>query len=156
MGSRCIAWRAKDKTGTRVTARIERLRESGVLGQIVRFAIVGLVSTAIYSAVYLPLVYRMLPEGHAFLAVPPAFLVAAAFGFVAHGRWSFQGHGTRERGAVQPVKFMAVQGFGMVLNALFTLVLADWMGLAAWVPLIPAMLVTPFATFALNRTWVFG
>ncbi|MEP9403462.1 GtrA family protein [Sphingomonas sp. VNH70] len=139
-----------------VTGRIERLRDSGVLGQLVRFGIVGLLSTGIYSAVYLPLVYWVLPAGRAFLAVPPAFLVAAAFGFFAHGRWSFQGHGSRDAGAVQPVKFMVVQGFGMVLNALFTLVLADWMGLAEWVPLVPAMLVTPFATFALNRTWVFG
>ncbi len=139
-----------------VTARIGRLRDSGVLGQLVRFGIVGLLSTGIYSAVYLPLVYWALPAGRAFLAVPPAFLVAAAFGFFAHGRWSFQGHGSRDAGAVQPVKFMVVQAFGMVLNAAFTLVLADWMGLAAWVPLVPAMLVTPFATFALNRTWVFG
>jgi len=26
----------------------------------------------------------------------------------------------------------------------------------AWVPLVPVVLVTPIATFALNRQWVFG
>lgn len=139
-----------------ITGRIEGLKTSGVLGQLVRFGIVGLLSTVIYSAVYLPLVYWVLPNGYAFVAVPPAFVVAAAFGFFAHGQWSFRGHGTRAAGVAQPFKFVAVQGFGMVLNAGFTLVMVDLAGLAEWAPLVPAMLVTPFATFALNRKWVFG
>lgn len=127
-----------------------------MLGQLVRFGIVGLLSTLIYSVVYLPLVYWVLPTGYAFAAVPPAFVVAAAFGFVAHGQWSFRGHGTRDSGVAQPFKFLVVQGFGMVLNAGFTLAMVDLAGLPEWAPLVPAMLVTPFATFALNRKWVFG
>lgn len=153
---RCIGWRAKDKMGTRVIARIERLMADGVLGQLIRFGIVGGLSTVIYSAVYLPLVYHVVPTGYAFVAVIPAFIVAAAFGWVAHGRWSFQGHGTRTDGAEQPIKFLLVQGFGMVLNGLFTFGMVDLAGLADWTPLVPAVLVTPFATFALNRSWVFG
>lgn len=139
-----------------IIGRIERMRDSGVLGQLVRFGIVGVLSTVIYAAVYLPLVYYALAPGYAFVAVPPAFVVAAAFGFVAHGRWSFRDHGQRSAGAVQPVKFAVVQGFGMVLNAGFTLVLVDIAGGPEWLPLVPAMLVTPIATFALNRKWVFG
>lgn len=137
-------------------AQIERWMPGGVLGQLIRFGIVGGLSTVIYSAVYLPLVYYVLPTGYAFVAVVPAFVVAAAFGWVAHGRWSFRDHGTRSGGVEQPVKFVLVQGFGMVLNGLFTFGMVDLAGLAHWTPLIPAVLVTPFATFALNRSWVFG
>lgn len=156
VAKRCIGWRAKDKGGTRVIARIERLMANGMLGQLIRFGIVGLLATGVYSAVYLPLVYHVVPTGYAFVAVIPAFVVAATFGWFAHGRWSFQGHGTRTEGAGQPIKFLLVQGFGMVLNGLFTLGMVDLGGLADWTPLIPAVLVTPFATFALNRSWVFG
>lgn len=142
--------------GTRVIARIERWLPDGVLGQLIRFGIVGGLSTVIYGAVYYPLSVLVLPDGYKFLSVPPAFIVAAAFGWIAHGRWSFKGHGTRTGGAEQPVRFLIVQGFGMVLNGLFTLGLVDLAGYAEWVPLVPAVLVTPFATFALNRSWVFG
>ncbi|WP_342029241.1 GtrA family protein [Sphingomonas sp. CFBP 13720] len=138
------------------TGRIESLLNHGLLGQLVRFGIVGVLSTAVYAAVYLPLVYRVLPTGYAFVAVLPAFVVAAAFGFVAHGRWSFRDHGERRGGAEQPLKFLVVQGFGMALNAGFTFVIADMAGGPEWLPLVPAMLVTPIATFALNRKWVFG
>ena len=47
VAKRCIGWRAKDKGGTRVIARIERLMADGVLGQLIRFGIVGGVSTVI-------------------------------------------------------------------------------------------------------------
>jgi putative flippase GtrA len=139
-----------------IIGRIERIIGHGIFGQLVRFGIVGVLATGIYAAVYLPLVYRVLPAGYAFAAVPPAFVVAAAFGFFAHGRWSFRDHGVRESGVAQPFKFVVVQGFGMLLNAGFTLGLVDLAGAPEWAPLVPAMLVTPIATFALNRKWVFG
>src|SRR5689334_9545837 len=67
------------RTGQRVTAilrQVEAMRASGMLGQLVRFGIAGGISTVIYSAVYLPLAYFVLPGNMAVLAVPPAFLVA--------------------------------------------------------------------------------
>ena len=45
---------------------------------------------------------------------------------------------------------------GMLLNMAFTWVLTGPLHQATWVPLIPVVLVTPFATFALNRQWVFA
>ena len=56
----------------------------------------------------------------------------------------------------QHLKFLAVQGFGLVLNALFTWLLTGLLHQPSWVPLIPVVTVTPLATFALNRQWVFG
>ena len=131
------------------------MRSSGLLGQLVRFGIVGLISTAIYSAVYLPLAYA-LPKGWAVAAVPPAFLVAVICGFFMHSGWSFRGHGTRDNSGRQHAKFLVVQGFGLVLNSLFTWVITGPLHGANWVPLIPVITVTPLATFALNRQWVFG
>lgn len=136
--------------------RFETMRASGLLGQLIRFGIVGVISTVIYSAVYLPLADHVLPRGQAVLAVPPAFLVAVTCGFFLHSMWSFKGHGTRENSGRQHLKFLIVQGFGLVLNALFTWVITGPLHAANWVPLIPVMTITPLATFALNRQWVFG
>ena len=70
-------------------ARLAGLRDSGMLGQIVRFGIAGGLSTLIYSAVYLPLTIWVFPREHAVYAVPFAFAVAVTAGYVLHSRWSF-------------------------------------------------------------------
>jgi len=136
--------------------RIEAWRRDGLLGQLVRFGVVGAACALIYSAVYLPIASWVLPRRWAVLAVPPAFLVAVSVGYVLHSGWSFRGHGHREDGAGQKLKFVGVQGAGMVLNLAYAWVLSGMLGQPAWVPLVPAVLVTPLVTFAINRAWVFG
>ena len=121
-------------------------------GQLVRFAIVGFSLAALYSAIYwLLATYVMAPM----LAVVVAFLVAVSIGFVLHSRWSFRGHGKREDHAMK-VKFLAVQFSGFLLNEAFTWFLTGPMHGPTWWPLIPAIFVTPLATYLLNRQWVFG
>jgi putative flippase GtrA len=120
-------------------------------GQLVRFAIVGLSLAALYSAIYWYLAtYVMAPV----LAVAIAFVVAVSIGFVLHSRWSFRGHGMREDRRMK-VKFFVVQFSGFLLNEAFTWVLTGPMHGATWWPLVPAIFVTPLATFALNRQLVF-
>jgi putative flippase GtrA len=122
------------------------------IGQLVRFAIVGFSLAAVYSAIYWYLAtYVMTPV----LAVVFAFLVAVSIGFVLHSRWSFRGHGKREDRRMK-IKFLLVQGSGFLLNELFTWVLTGPMHGPTWWPLVPAILVTPLATYLLNRQWVFG
>jgi putative flippase GtrA len=123
------------------------------LAQLVRFGAVGLFLTAVYAAVYWPLAtYVMWPV----LAVVIAFVVAVSIGFLLHSRWSFKGHGKSEDRRTK-VKFLTVQTCGMLLNAIFTWVLTGpLVGGPTWWPLVPAMFVTPLATFVLNRRWVFG
>ena len=124
-----------------------------LFGQLVRFGLVGGLSTVVYAVIYWPLATYVI---HPVLAVVVAFVVAASVGYVLHSGWSFRGHGRRETGRTQ-LKFVLVQGFGMLLNAAFTWVLTGpLVGGPTWWPLVPAVLVTPFATFALNRRWVFG
>lgn len=134
-----------------------RLRGHALLGQLIRFGIVGGLSSVIYSAVYLPLTTYALPRHLAWVAVFPAFAVAVAFGFVAHSRWSFRDHGSGTAGgAGRHLKFVAVQGSGMVLNVLYAWVLSGLLHQPPWVALIPAVTVTPLATFFINRQLVFA
>jgi putative flippase GtrA len=120
-------------------------------GQLVRFAIVGFSLAALYSAIYWYLATYYMPP---VVAVVIAFLVSVSIGFVLHSRWSFRGHGKREDHAMK-VKFLAVQSSGFVLNEIFTWVLTGPMHGPTWWPLIPAIFVTPMATFILNRHLVF-
>ena len=121
-------------------------------GQLVRFAIVGFSLAGVYSAIYWYLAtYVMAPM----LAVVIAFLVAVSLGFVLHSRWSFRGHGKREDNHLK-VKFLLVQGSGFLMNEVFTWVLTGPLVHGpTWWPLIPAIFVTPLATFLLNRQLVF-
>ncbi len=120
-------------------------------GQLVRFAIVGFTLAGIYSAIYWYLAtFVMAPM----LAVVVAFAIAVSIGFVAHSRWSFRGHGQRENNLLK-VKFLAVQSAGFLLNEVFTWLLTGPLNGPTWWPLIPAIFVTPLATFILNRRLVF-
>jgi len=120
--------------------------------QLVRFALVGFFLAAVYSAIYWYLATYVMPP---MLAVVVAFVVAVSLGFVMHSRWSFRGHGQREDHRLK-IKFLAVQSFGFVLNEIFTWVLTGPLVHGpTWWPLVPAIFVTPLATYALNRQLVF-
>jgi len=125
---------------------------SETVGQLVRFAIVGFALAAVYSAIYWYLAtYVMAPV----LAVVIAFLVSVSIGFVLHSRWSFRGHGREEDHRLK-VKFLLVQLSGFLMNEAFTWVLTGPLVRGpTWWPLVPAIFVTPLATFALNRQLVF-
>ncbi len=141
---------------TAIGRQIDAMRESGLLGQMIRFGIAGGISTLIYSAVYLPLTLYVFERQHAVYAVPFAFAVAVTAGFFLHSRWSFKGHGTREPGGGQQARFVAVQASGVLLNALVTWVGTALLGFPAWVPLLPAVALATIVTFLLNRWLVFA
>ena len=125
---------------------------SETFGQLVRFAIVGFSLAAVYSAIYWYLATFVMPP---MLAVVVAFIVSVSIGFVLHSRWSFRGHGQREDHALK-IKFLLVQISGFLLNEVFTWVLTGPLVHGpTWWPLLPAIFVTPLATFILNRRLVF-
>lgn len=122
------------------------------VGQLVRFAIVGFGLAGVYAGIYSYLAYYVMPP---VAAVVIAFIVSVSIGFVLHSRWSFRGHGQEEDHRLK-VKFVAVQLSGFVLNEIFTWVLTGPLVHGPkWWPLVPAIFVTPLATFALNRKLVF-
>jgi putative flippase GtrA len=141
---------------TAILRHLDGFRRHEAFGQLVRFGIAGGISTVIYAAVYMPLVTWVLPRALWVLANVPAFFVAAACGFFLHSVWSFRDHGTRDPSGRQHVKFLVVQGAGLLLNMAFTWVLTSPLGLPNWSPLLPAVFVTPLVTFAFNRHWVFA
>jgi putative flippase GtrA len=119
--------------------------------QLVRFAVVGFFLAGVYSAIYWYLATYVMPP---MLAVVFAFAVAVSFGFVMHSRWSFRGHGKREDRRLK-MKFLLVQASGFFLNEAFTWVLTGPLHGPTWWPLVPAIFVTPLATYIFNRQWVF-
>jgi putative flippase GtrA len=127
-----------------------------VLGQLIRFGIAGGLSSVVYAAVYAPLTAYVFPGSRAVFAVPFAFAVAVTFGFFAHSRWSFRGHGHRDQGGVQHAKFVIVQALGLSLNAVVTWVGTALLHLHPLVPLVPAIFLAAVVTFILQRAWVFG
>ena len=139
-----------------VSRAINLLNANTPFAQMVRFGISGGLSTVVYAVVYMPLATWVFPGRLAVAAVPFAFAVAVIFGFFMHSLWSFRGHGTRDTSGRQHMKFVVVQGLGLVLNAFFTWSITGLLHQPAWVPLIPVVTITPLATFTLNRQWVFG
>lgn len=129
-----------------------RLNVSQETFQLVRFALVGFFLAGIYSAIYWYLATFVMPP---VLAVVIAFVVSVSIGFVLHSRWSFRGHGKREDRRMK-IKFLAVQSSGFLFNEAFTWILTGPMNGPTWWPLVPAIFVTPFATYMLNRRLVFG
>ena len=125
-----------------------------LFGQLFRFGLVGGFSTLVYAAVYWPMATYVV---HPLIAVVLGFLVAVTVGYFLHSRWSFKGHGKSERSPETQGRFLLVQLAGMGLNAVFTWVLTGpLLDGPTWWPLVPAVTITPFATFALQRWWVFG
>jgi putative flippase GtrA len=119
--------------------------------QLVRFAVVGFSLAGVYSAIYWYRATYVMPP---MLAVVFAFAVAVSIGFVMHSRWSFRGHGKREDRRLK-MKFLLVQASGFFLNEAFTWVLTGPLHGPTWWPLVPAIFVTPLATYIFNRQWVF-
>lgn len=125
------------------------------IGQLLRFAVAGLASASVYGVVYLTLAAR-LPSAQATLAVPPAFLIALAISYALHSLWSFRGRGHGLAGGAQPLRFLIVQLAQFGTNLAITWLLTFWLGTPAWVPLVFTILVVPFASFHLQRKWVFA
>lgn len=130
-----------------------RLPVAEVLPQMMRFALAGLAVTALSAVVYLGLstASRVPP----LLANIAGHLCGVIVGFQLHSRWSFR-QDARHDGLTRLVRFAAGSGASFLLNSFWVWSLVNGLGSPAWAP-IPAMLfVTPLASFAINRWWVFA
>jgi putative flippase GtrA len=126
-----------------------------MLGQLIRFGMVGGFVTGLYALVYSPLAKFQLTSPQ--VANFCGYLAAMVTGYVLHSRWSFRGHGSRDNVRRTTSRVLLVSLVSLGLNALFVFVLTDSMALGGpwWWPLIPILFVTPAVTFVLNRQWVF-
>lgn len=129
------------------------LRTNPMIGQLVRYAITGGFVTVLGAGLYALLVETT--PVHEQIAVLAAYVVCVAIGYVLHSRWSFKGHGSRDNPAATTSRFVVVSLVSYALNAFFTWAMVRGFELPRWSPVLPILFVTPFATFALNRYWVF-
>ncbi len=131
------------------------LEKRTMLGQLVRFGLVGGFVTGLYALVYSPLAKYgwTSPQVANFCG----YLTAMVTGYVLHSRFSFRGHGRRDKPAATTGKFFIVSLVSYGMNAFFVFILTDrtMLGGPWWWPLVPILFVTPIVTFLLNRQWVF-
>lgn len=132
---------------------VRALLGNGMAGQILRYGITGAGVTALQAAIYWLLAGPL--HVHPQLANFAGYLAAVASGYVLHGRFSFRGHGGRDRPVERALRFIAVSLVSLALNAFWVWLCVSWARLPVWTP-IPFMgLVTPALVFLLNRQWVF-
>lgn len=90
-----------------------------------------------------------------YVAMTIAYGVATIIGFQLHGRFSFNGHGGRDRVGVRSLRYLVACAVGYASNQFFVWLLTSKLGGPTWWPVIPVIIVTPVLTFFLNRNWVF-
>jgi putative flippase GtrA len=129
-------------------------RHSALLGQMIRFGLTGGLLTLLVAGGYW--VVATLFHVEPMLSLTLNFIVFTGVGYVLHSRWSFKGHGSRDRAATRTLRFIIVNCTGFAVNQFFVWLLVKQMGGPTWWPVIPIVFVTPLLTFALNRKWVFG
>ena len=128
------------------------LLASEAFGQLVRFAVAGLGVTIFCIGVYLAaaITFGVDPM----IANVISHFAGVVTGYAIHSRWSFRAEPGRE--GVMLLRFTIASGMAFALNSSWVWLAVHALHGPAWLP-VPAMLfVTPLASFALNRWWVFG
>lgn len=123
-------------------------------GQIVRYGISGGALVVFYSAIYW--------TGAAVLGIPAlvansiAFVATLVLGWAIHSRWSFRGHGRRDRPAIAYSRFLLVNLGGYALNSFWVWLIVERLQGSVTASLVPIVLVTPWLSFWANRRWTFS
>jgi putative flippase GtrA len=125
-----------------------------LLLQALRYGVAGLLITLAFSATYWLL--TVLTGMDANLALTLVFIVFSGLSYVAHGQFSFAGHGERDRPHVRLGRFFAVNILGFLANQFWVWLLVKQLGGPTWWPVVPFILVTPWLTFVLHRRWVYA
>ena len=120
----------------------------------VRFAlgggVVALVSVAVYWLLATPLGVAPL------LANVVSSLTHLALGYNVHRIFSFKAGPAAGGPAERPLRYGLAWLGAFALNSLWVWLLTGLAEWPAWTPIVPMVLVTPVATFWVNRRWVFA
>jgi putative flippase GtrA len=129
-------------------------RHSVLLGQLARFGLTGGLLTLLVAGGYW--VVAELFGVEPMLSLTLNFIFFTGLGYILHSRFSFRGHGARDRAGVRTARFFTVNTVGFLANQFFVWLLVKQMGGPTWWPVLPIIFVTPLVTFVLNRRWVFA
>ena len=126
---------------------------SDLTGQMLRYGVSGVALTLFYSTVYWAVATQLgVP---ALIANSVAFVLNLAAGWIIHSRWSFRGHGRRERPREAYKRFVLINLAGYALNSFWVWLIVERLG--GSVPAsICLVLITPWLMFWLNRRWTFA
>lgn len=124
------------------------------MGQMIRFGVTGGLLTLLVAGGYW--MVAGLTDIHPQVALTLSYLLFTPLGYLLHSRWSFKGHGTRDRVGPRAIRFLTVNTSGFLLNQFFVWYLVRYLGGPIWWSVVPIVLFTPLVTFSLNRRWVFG
>jgi putative flippase GtrA len=121
-----------------------------VVGQFVKFGIVGVSNTLLAFAVYTVLLKGF---GVWYLAASAiGFAVGAVNGFLLNRRWTFREHvGDR----LTPVRWAVVQSCGLLVNLGLVYTFVAGVGLDELVGQACATAIVVVGTFFANRAWTF-
>jgi putative flippase GtrA len=134
----------------RVGDRAARVLSMPLVGQFVKFGIVGVSNTLIFFLVYTLLLKVF---GVWYLAASGiGFAVGATNGFLWNRRWTFRGH---VGDALTPVRWFVVQTSGLFLNLGLVYLFVDGAGLGELLGQAVTIVIVTLTTFFANRAWTF-
>jgi putative flippase GtrA len=125
-----------------------------VLAQAVRFGLTGGLLTVLVASGYWAV--AELGGVEPMVSMTLNYLLFTALGYVLHSRFSFRGHGGRDKAGLRTARFFIVNTSGFLANQFFIWLLVKHLGGPIWWSLIPILTLTPLLTFSLNRRWVFA
>jgi putative flippase GtrA len=117
--------------------------------QIVRFAVIGLISNGVLYVLYLALARAGLSPA---MAMSIAYSLGVAQTFAFNRRWTFSYAGLR---LAPLVRYLIAYALGYVINLAILVVFAGRLGLAHQPVQAVAILVVAAVVFALQKHWVF-
>jgi putative flippase GtrA len=157
---RISRWASKGKRTEKTEMPIQRTLErhfpehAPLIWQMIRFGLTGGLLTVLVAGGYW--IVAALTDIHPMVALTLSYLLFTPVGYLLHSRWSFKGHGSRERAGARTIRFLTVNTSGFLLNQFFVWYLVKHLGGPIWWSVIPIVAFTPLVTFSLNRRWVFN
>jgi len=120
--------------------------------QLIRYAFSGLCVTQFAASIYSAAAFFFHVDPLAANVISTGFGLAA--GYLVHSRWSFSvGRTEDEKGQVG--RFLLAALFAFLINSMWVVLLTKVLHLSPLAPVPFMMLATPWASFLLNRYWVF-
>lgn len=129
----------------------EALLAHEAVGQLLRFAVAGAGVTLFAAGIYLLAAVQLRVAPLTANSISTA--CGVGIGYLVHSRWSFRAGG--DHGA-QVAKFLICAGAAYALNSFWVWLAVHALRLPAWTPVTGMVFVTPVASFAANRYWVFA
>jgi putative flippase GtrA len=121
-----------------------------LLRRFVRFGIVGVVNTAVHTALFTAAIELVHIE--AVLANAMGFSVAVLVGYTLNRRWTFAKHGAQH---ARLWRYVVGALIGLAWNSVIMAVVVHGAHWSPYVGLVISLLLVPPLTFALNQLWVF-